>query len=75
MDTPTASYGLPPGGACPYIGTKTPLTQAQLDALYSSHGRYVKAVAKGTLSLVRNRFVLPTDGARIIMDAARADVP
>ncbi len=75
VDAPIASYSLPPGGACPFIGVKTPLSQTQLDALYSAHGQYVKAVAKGTLSLVRNRFVLPTDGARIIREAARADVP
>ncbi len=75
VDAPTASYSLPPGGACPFIGVKTPLSQAQLDALYSSHGQYVKAVAKGTFSLVRNRFVLPIDGARIIREAVRADVP
>ena len=75
VNVPAASYSLPPGGACPFIGVKTPLTQAQLDALYSSHGMYVNAVAKGALSLVRNRFVLPTDGVRIIKEAARADVP
>jgi hypothetical protein len=75
VDTPTASYSLPPGGACPYIGIKTPLSETQLDALYGSHGQYVKAVAQGTLGLVRNNFVLPSDGARIIKEAARADVP
>jgi len=75
VDTPIASYGLPPGGACPFIGVKTPLSQAQLDALYGSHGVYVSAVAKGAHSLTRDRFVLPTDGALIIKEAARADVP
>lgn len=75
VDAPAARYSLPPGGACPYIGIKTPLSQTQLDALYSSHGAYVKAVSLGTLTLVRNRFVLATDAARIIKEAARADVP
>ncbi|MCL4722278.1 MAG: hypothetical protein KJ041_10075 [Gammaproteobacteria bacterium] len=75
VDVPIASYSLPPGPPCPYIGTKTPLSQAQLDALYRSHGKYVKAVAKSTAKLVRDRFVLPRDGARIVTEAVRSDVP
>jgi hypothetical protein len=75
VDVPTATYSLPPGGACPFIGVKTPFSQAQLDALYRSHGSYVKAVAKDTLNLVRHRYLLTRDGARIITEAARADVP
>lgn len=75
VDVPIATYSLPLGGPCPYIGTKTPLSQAQLDALYPSHGKYVAAVAKSKTKLAKQRFVLPRDAARIITEAARADVP
>lgn len=75
VDVPIASYGLPPGGACPYIGTKTPFTAEQLNGLYRSHGQYVALVTRGAAKLVAGRHVLPADGARIVVESIRADVP
>lgn len=75
VDVPIASYGLPPGGACPYIGTKTPFTKAQLSALYRNHGQYVSKVGAGVRTLVKDRYLLQSDGNKTLREAAHSDVP
>jgi Alpha/beta hydrolase domain len=47
--------------ACGLNGSYAPLPQATLDALYPSHGSYVKQIAKRTNDLVNARFLLPAD--------------
>lgn len=75
VDVPIASYGLPPGGACPYIGTRTPFSDATLEALYPAKGRYVSAVVKQVNALVKDRYLLQSDSSRITREAAHADLP
>lgn len=75
VDVPIASYGLPPGGACPYIGTKTPFMKQTLSELYRNHGQYVKQVGARVRALVKDRHLLRSDGNLILKQAAKANVP
>lgn len=75
VDVPISTYGLPPGGACPFIGRRTPFTPEQLSMLYRNHGVYTSQVNRGVQQLLKERFLLPWDAALIRTEAAHAPVP
>jgi hypothetical protein len=75
VDVPISTYGLPPGGACPFIGRRTPFTPEQLAQLYRNHGSYVNQVNRNVQVLVKDGFLLPWDAALIRAEAAHAPVP
>jgi hypothetical protein len=66
--TGTGNTGTSP--LCFLLGTTTPLSAAQLAALYPLHSDYVAAVARSAASGVRNGFLLPADALQIDEDAA-----
>jgi hypothetical protein len=74
VDAPTATLtGTGDTGTSPLcflLGTTTPLSTAQLAALYPLHSDYVAAVARSAASGVRQGFLLPADALRIDQDAA-----
>jgi Alpha/beta hydrolase domain len=74
VDAPTATLtGTGNTGTSPLcflLGTTTPLSAAQLAALYPLHSDYVAAVARSAASGVRNGFLLPADALQIDEDAA-----
>jgi hypothetical protein len=55
---------------CFLLGTTTPLSTAQLAALYPLHSDYVADVARSAASAVENGFLLPADALQIDADAA-----
>jgi hypothetical protein len=74
VDAPTATLtGTGDTGTSPLcflLGTTTPLSTAQLTALYPLHSDYAAAVARSAASGVRQGFLLPADALQI--DAAAA---
>jgi Alpha/beta hydrolase domain len=77
VDAPVAALsGLGQSGNqfCFLFGTTRPLTPALLDALYPSHGRFVAASSRATLSATLAGFVVPADAREIIVAAVRSDV-
>jgi hypothetical protein len=77
VDVPTSTwFGSSTGASfCFIAGHEVPFTQAQLSALYPSHGAYVKAVTRDVATLVGQRYLTVPDGLQLIADAARSDVP
>lgn len=75
VDTPTATYGLPPGRACPYIGTKTPFDQDLLTSLYPSRNKYVADVAAQADRMARAGFLLQGDADQIKQEAEQVALP
>jgi hypothetical protein len=60
---------------CNLSGFEIPFNAATLSLLYPDHRDYVQKVAEDTISLVQKRFLTFFDGLKIIMEAARAEVP
>jgi hypothetical protein len=77
LDVPTSTwFGSSTGASfCFIAGHEVPFSHEQLRELYPTHGRYVWAVAKDTLNLVKQRIITAPDGVQLVRDAARADVP
>jgi hypothetical protein len=77
VDVPTSTWfgSTAGGGFCFIAGHEEPLPQATLDALYPSHGAYVRAVARDVDGLARKRLLTLPDAVKLIVDAARSDVP
>jgi hypothetical protein len=77
VDVPTSTwFGSSTGASfCFIAGHEVPLPQATLDALYPSHGAYVRAVVHNVARLVRQRVLTVPDGIKLIREAARSDVP
>jgi hypothetical protein len=77
LDVPTSTwFGSSTGASfCFIAGHEVPFSHEQLRQLYPTHGRYVWAVAKDTLNLVRQRIITAPDGVQLVRDAAQADVP
>ena len=77
LDVPTSTwFGSATGASfCFIAGWERPFTQAQLDALYASHGKYVSRVTASVHQLVAQRIITGYDGRRLIQEAARSDVP
>jgi hypothetical protein len=59
---------------CFLLGTSTPVSAAQLAALYPLHSDYVAAVERSAASGVRQGFLLPADALAIDQDAAASSV-
>jgi hypothetical protein len=84
LDVPVASYGpnnsaeptLPPflipiaNLACRLSGTVMPLDAATLAELYPNHGSYVSQIAWRSNELIKARFLLQKDAAKLKRDAA-----
>jgi hypothetical protein len=77
LDVPTSTWlGSSTGASfCFIAGHEVPFTQAQLDALYHNHGKYVSAVNKDVLGLVNDRIITRSDGVQLVNEAAKADIP
>jgi Alpha/beta hydrolase domain len=60
---------------CNLQGHKTPLTQAQLDALYKNHGKYVSQFARRAITLVVEGFFTAADAVRAVLGAVHEDIP
>jgi alpha/beta hydrolase family protein len=77
VDVPTSTWSGSSTGAsfCFIAGHETPLPQATIDALYPTHGAYVRAVTHDVARLVGKRYLTAPDGLKLIVDAAKADVP
>ncbi len=78
VDAPTATLtGTGNTGSsllCFLLGTTTPLSSAQLAALYPLHSDYVAAVARSAARGVAQGFLLPADALQIDEDAAASSV-
>jgi hypothetical protein len=77
VDVPTSRWlGSSTGASfCFLAGHEDPLDPATLARLYPTHREYVRAVARDVRRLVGARFLTRADGRRLILEAARADVP
>lgn len=77
LDVPTSTwFGSSTGASfCFIAGHEVPFDAARLSELYPSHGAYVNAVAGDVRELVRDRFITRSDGVKLVVDAAKADVP
>jgi hypothetical protein len=53
----------------------SPTPEPDLRALYPSHGKYVEQVAAAAWQAISHGYLRPLDGARLSIDAARAQVP
>ncbi len=77
VDAPVATLsGLGQSGNqfCFLFGTTRPFTPPQLGALYPSHGRFVAASARATISATLAGFLVPADAQEIVLAAARSEV-
>jgi Alpha/beta hydrolase domain len=59
---------------CFLFGTHVPFSDAQLDALYRSHGRYVSSVVRTDWANLMAGFLLPADAQENLLEAAHSDV-
>ncbi len=77
VDVPTSTwFGSATGASfCFIAGWERPFDQATLDALYPSHGAYVRAVRRDVEELVADRFLTYADGRELVRQAEEADVP
>lgn len=77
LDVPTSTwYGTATGASfCFIAGWEDPFDQATLDALYRSHGAYVRQVAASVRELQDERWLTRDDARRIRQEAARSDIP
>jgi hypothetical protein len=78
LDVPIAAYYMGKTGGsftCMLLGYKTPFRKELLKKLYKDHNVYVNKVKQTTEKLVKERFLLSKDAAKIITEAAKADVP
>ena len=66
----TPAAGLP-GIAAP-SGTTTPLTEAQLDALYPNHGAFVSAWGESMRQAIRDGFLLREDSRFLKVPVVRS---
>src|SRR4051812_28259323 len=77
VDVPTSTwFGSSTGASfCFIAGHEVPFTHERLTALYPTHGAYVRAVTRDVAQLVGKRYLTVPDGVKLIVDAAKADVP
>ena len=59
---------------CLLFGTHVPFSDAQLDALYRSHGHYVSAVVHTDRANLWAGYLLPADARENLNEAAHSDV-
>jgi hypothetical protein len=78
VDAPVAKLsGLGQTGGTPFcalFGTTVPFTNEQLTAQYRSHGRFVLAWSRATLSAFASGFLRPVDAFTLLVVGARSDV-
>jgi hypothetical protein len=77
VDAPVATLsGLPQGGSlfCFLFGTTVPFTPEQIEALYPTHGHFVLAWVRATLSAHVSGFLVPADALELIAAGVRSDV-
>jgi len=80
VDAPIArinGLGQPPGGLnlfCFLFGITIPFSDAQLDALYGSHGQFVSAWNKATQDAVQAGFLLREDAQQIRVVGAQSNI-
>ena len=77
VDAPVARIdGINTGpGFCRLFGSTTPLTTAQLTALYPTHAAFVAAWTTSLDNAVANGFILPADRAELLAAAVSSTVP
>ncbi len=77
VDVPTARWigAKTPAFRCMFAGYKYPFDQARLRKLYPTHEDYVKAVRKDVQKLTKDKWLTSSDGAAIIHEAERAEIP
>jgi hypothetical protein len=77
VDVPVATLtGTPPGGTgfCFLFGTTTPLTPAQMTALYPSHQKFAAAWTRATKSAQAGGFLVPADAKELVSAAVHSDI-
>lgn len=77
VDAPVAALsGLGQSGAqfCGSFGTTVPLTQAQLDALYATHGGFVSAWNRATQAALQAGFLVPEDARHMRVVVAESNI-
>jgi hypothetical protein len=78
VDAPVDTLSGESGGgsiACILFGSTTPLTDAQLQARYSSRKQYVDEYGKATTAAIAAGFVLPGDRAELLAAADPSRIP
>ena len=77
VDVPTSTwFGSATGASfCFIAGYERPFDAARLAELYPRHATYVREVIRNVGGLVAKRFLTRRDGLKLILEAARADVP
>jgi len=77
VDVPTSAwYGNSTGESfCRIAGHEVPFDRAQLKQLYPTHKDYEAAVAKSVSDLIGKGFLTREDGANLVEEAKRAEVP
>jgi hypothetical protein len=77
VDVPTATWTGTSTGAsfCFIAGHEVPFDAAELKALYPTHKDYVRAVQRDVDALVAGGTLLREDGAELVREAKRAQVP
>ena len=63
-----------PVNFCGLFGTTTPLTEAQLDALYPNHGAFVSAWGESMRQAIRDGFLLREDSRFLRVPVARSEI-
>jgi hypothetical protein len=77
VDVPTVRWvGAKAGGfQCFPLGYKYPFSKEELRTLYSTHDAYVAKVRASAAALEEQHWLTPGDGAAIVQEAERAQVP
>ena len=77
VDVPTSTWNGNSTGEsfCRIAGHEIPFSQEKLRRLYPSHDAYVSAVTNSVNALVEQGFLLAEDGADVIREAKRSEVP
>jgi hypothetical protein len=76
LDVPTSTWRASATGAsfCRIAGYEIPFDQATLDALYPTHGAYVRAVGRSVRDLVGDRYLTRADGQQLTREAAQSTI-
>lgn len=77
VDVPTSTWNGNSTGEsfCRIAGHEIPFSGEKLQQLYPTHSAYVSAVIANVNELVSQGFLLAEDGAQVIREAQRADIP
>jgi hypothetical protein len=79
VDVPIATYSgqaqASAGVLCSLFGSTTPLSPAQLLALYPTHDEYVSKVTAATAAAQQAGFILAADAPLVVQEAQAAPIP